>query len=492
MGLGPSHDHSNVATFNSNGNTHTVDIILVRHGISCANLRKKAMGLLSHTFVSDPELTQEGTHQAQIRGYFLRKKIEEDYPMMQPIVGASVLLRAQMTAYLMMYPPVVHMIPYVSETGFGRDNKPDFITQGKKIKRNSLYRNMNVKEMEPWPEDATTPNWDKFRNFIKSNYNQLTQYTGDKVNRSSETNQSMKMAKPLIQYYNKIQQGLKSEIKYSPTEYEIIRLKDPTNASKKYFSNMIPQTGGNHSNRPLVIVSHGHFIESVLKKYGVTITQEQRPNYAAFKFVFDLTSGNIIGKPEPYMYMPTYDKNGVKIDILSPEIDVKKECKLQEETHACSVDPCTSRGSEEIYIKENVTSLPKNSWITLNEAKAKANANAKERENAKERAKTKEIENAKAKANAEAKAEANARAKAEANARAKVEAKEHANAHANIAARAKAIVNLERDSHGVVRPVTPPSTRLYSGSHNNTNTTVFLGGASKRHRKTRRARQKKS
>ena len=203
--------------------------------------------------------------------------------------------------------------------------------------------------------------------------------------------------------------------------------------------------------------------------------------FPAFKFVFDLTSGNIIGKPEPYMYMPTYDKNGVKIDILSPEIDVKKECKLQEETHACSVDPCTSRGSEEIYIKENVTSLPKNSWITLNEAKAKANANAKERENAKERAKTKEIENAKAKANAEAKANANARAKAEAN--------ELANAYENIAAQAKKKVNQKR-TRGVVPPVTPPSTRLYSGSPNNT--MVFLGGASKRHRKTRRVHQKKS
>jgi len=120
-------------------------------------------------------------------------------------------------------------------------------------------------------------------------------------------------------------------------------------------------------NRPLVIVSHGHFIESVLKKYGVTITQEQRPNYAAFKFVFDLSSGNIIGTPEVYAYMPTFKskaKNGknIDIDILSPEINTLKECKLQEATKACSVDPCTSRGSEEIYINDTVTH-PENSLV---------------------------------------------------------------------------------------------------------------------------------
>ncbi len=98
MGSGSSHNRSGPAAINNSGNTNTVDIILVRHGISCANLRKEAKGRPWHTFVPDPELTYEGTRQAQIRGYFLRKKLEE-YPM--PIVGASVLLRAQMTAYLM-------------------------------------------------------------------------------------------------------------------------------------------------------------------------------------------------------------------------------------------------------------------------------------------------------------------------------------------------------------------------------------------------------
>ena len=104
-----------------------------------------------------------------------------------------------------------------------------------------------------------------------------------------------------------------------------------------------------------------------MKKYGVTITQEQRPNYAAFKFVFDLSSGNIIGTPEVYAYMPTFKskaKNGknIDIDILSPEINTLKECKLQEATKACSVDPCTSRGSEEKYINDTVTP-PENSLV---------------------------------------------------------------------------------------------------------------------------------
>lgn len=373
MGSGSSsYERLGQAAINNSGNTNTVDIILVRHGISCANLRKEAKGRPWHTFVPDPELTYEGTRQAQIRGYFLRKKLEEEYPTM-PIVGASVLLRAQMTAYLMMYPPIVHMIPYVSETGFGSDNKPDFTTQQKKRDRNPLYINMNVKQAEPWPEDATTPNWDKFRNFIKNNYNQLQENEQKRSTAMNQAmNQSMKMAKPLVQYYNKIQKGLKSESTYSSPTYEVTTSTPtvPTDASTSYFSKMIPRKGGNipvSKNRPLVIVSHGHFIESVLKKYGVTITQEQRPNYAAFKFVFDLSSGNIIGIPEVYAYMPTFKskaKNGknIDIDILSPEINTLKECKLQEATKACSVDPCTSRGSEEKYINDTVTP-PENSLV---------------------------------------------------------------------------------------------------------------------------------
>ena len=388
MGSGSSsYDRSGQAAINNSGNTNTVDIILVRHGISCANLRKEAKGRPWHTFVPDPELTYEGTRQAQIRGYFLRKKLEEEYSM--PIVGASVLLRAQMTAYLMMYPPIVHMIPYVSETGFGSDNKPDFTTQQKKRDRNPLYVNMNVKQAEPWPEDANTPNWDKFCNFIKNNYNQLQESKQERSNAMKQAmKQSMNMATPLVEYHNQIKRGLNinektikntsalnvsniQHIKTTIVNNTVTQQLEKMNPfQRNYFQSLKikgapPPAAGGASNRPLVIVSHGHFIESVLKKYGVTITQEQRPNYAAFKFVFDLTSGNIIGTPEVYAYMPTFKskaKNGINIDIdiLSPEINTLKECKLQEATKACSVDPCTSRGSEEIYINDRVTD-PKNS-----------------------------------------------------------------------------------------------------------------------------------
>ena len=102
------------------------DLILVRHGISCGNLaKKKGQLLLQHSY-TDPELTTWGRAKAKALGPYLKAALE--WPV---VVGSSNLLRAQQTAFLMLEPEEVLIVPYISEKGAGEDNRA-FSKQGQK------------------------------------------------------------------------------------------------------------------------------------------------------------------------------------------------------------------------------------------------------------------------------------------------------------------------------------------------------------------------
>ena len=102
------------------------DLILVRHGISCGNLaKKKGQRLLQHSY-TDPELTTWGRAKAKALGPYLKAALE--WPV---VVGSSNLLRAQQTAFLMLEPEEVLIVPYISEKGTGEDNRA-FSKQGQK------------------------------------------------------------------------------------------------------------------------------------------------------------------------------------------------------------------------------------------------------------------------------------------------------------------------------------------------------------------------
>jgi broad specificity phosphatase PhoE len=78
----------------------TFPLILVRHGISCANLAKR----LPTPFLypdRDPELTRVGQEVAVKRGAQLRAYLAK-HAFRRPQVGASMRRRAQQTAALMM------------------------------------------------------------------------------------------------------------------------------------------------------------------------------------------------------------------------------------------------------------------------------------------------------------------------------------------------------------------------------------------------------
>jgi len=256
----------------------SVKIILVRHGTSCANLRRDAVGVKvtmgrSWHYVPDPELTQSGIENAITFGEQLQDKAKDS------IVCASMLLRAQMTAYLMMKPQMVHVLPYISEEGNSDDNKPqDLATQQKKLKRNPYYddiqRNTTYIDGREF-KDPSTPNWGNFFEFLKEKYSELSKNSG-------------------------------------------------------YF------------NPSLVIISHGHSIETLLgnaTKYGaptnLKIAKADRPNFAAFTFTFDLDSGKIT-TPTRYDYL---DGSGLSLSNSTAD-SVEKDCQSQRENPVCSADAC--------------------------------------------------------------------------------------------------------------------------------------------------------
>ena len=106
----------------------TYHVYLVRHGTSCTNVTKKRSWIPSFLGKAgnygpkyryeDPELTAWGRKKAFHLGAALRNAIADDLTTngQHPdyIVGSSVLLRAQQTAYLMFFPKILWIIPYLS------------------------------------------------------------------------------------------------------------------------------------------------------------------------------------------------------------------------------------------------------------------------------------------------------------------------------------------------------------------------------------------
>jgi len=87
-------------------------LYLIRHGVSCTNILRAVQGnnSLDADRYIDPELTEEGRQAAKRLRPFLLKKLKGKY-----VVGASKLLRAQQTAYLLLKPSRLLIIPHISE-----------------------------------------------------------------------------------------------------------------------------------------------------------------------------------------------------------------------------------------------------------------------------------------------------------------------------------------------------------------------------------------
>ena len=94
---------------------HVYTIYMIRHGTSCGNLAMMTDNMLDARLYTDPELTQEGRRLAVAVGPYAEKAVGKSI-----VVGASNLLRAQQTAYLLLRPKKLYIVPHINEIGWSQ------------------------------------------------------------------------------------------------------------------------------------------------------------------------------------------------------------------------------------------------------------------------------------------------------------------------------------------------------------------------------------
>jgi broad specificity phosphatase PhoE len=103
-----------------------VEMLVVRHGYSCANAWKKKYKGIQLTY-ADPELTEEGKRLCEERREALQTAIAEYFPESSYIVATSAMIRTQQTAYHMLMKGTdtkYTIFPHVAEEGFTSNNFP--------------------------------------------------------------------------------------------------------------------------------------------------------------------------------------------------------------------------------------------------------------------------------------------------------------------------------------------------------------------------------
>jgi len=165
-------------------------MFIMRHGVSCANLTSKLavesgwdiFGRMAHDaamFVrKDPELTAYGRVKAQQMGLRMRRILEKEVGGQPIVVGASCLIRTQQTAYYMLQPNKMIIVPYISEVGPSGDNYPVTPEEQATILSTktcgwpdfSEKRDFSYFDAVPNPR---TPDPGKFINWLTKNYSRL-------------------------------------------------------------------------------------------------------------------------------------------------------------------------------------------------------------------------------------------------------------------------------------------------------------------------------
>ena len=106
-----------------------IEIIFVRHGESCANILKEKNPLnVSRFSHKDPQLTERGVERSNLANASLAALIQTVWgDNKRYMIGASAMMRAQMTAYYQLASFVkkpIHIFPHICEKGVTVDNIP--------------------------------------------------------------------------------------------------------------------------------------------------------------------------------------------------------------------------------------------------------------------------------------------------------------------------------------------------------------------------------
>ena len=104
-----------------------LEIIFVRHGISCGNVThdhrgKKHRYNLDSNKVYDPELTNNGVKRSERIAPLFIKRVKDLFKDENYIIGASWLIRTHQTAYYMISKNTnkrINIMPHIAETGYG-------------------------------------------------------------------------------------------------------------------------------------------------------------------------------------------------------------------------------------------------------------------------------------------------------------------------------------------------------------------------------------
>jgi bisphosphoglycerate-dependent phosphoglycerate mutase len=334
----------------------TFSLYLVRHGVSCANL-KKAMKQ-QFTNYRDPELTRAGQEKAVQRGMLFREYLAAE-GQGTPIVGASVLLRAQQTAFLMMSPDYTHqlylpelfVVPYISETGPSYwfqtdDNKPTETGSKKRAivtaanKEPSLETTLRAVPA-PLPSDAASPSIPKFIRWIQTYYTTLqTLVARQPPLYTQENEERYDTLQAQRQQLSERMAVLQTTRAFGTRTQERLRAFDPSrerqelnaqmralNAKRSLTAPVLQSTSP-----PLVLFTHGNFIGQFIKSVTngrVSLAKEDRPNYSAFEFTVTLRPGSL---PILQYRGPVHYDQGVNANPESPysftsAINPAKECE---------------------------------------------------------------------------------------------------------------------------------------------------------------------
>ena len=145
-----------------------LDLIIVRHGISCANVwRKKRFGF--HMLYPDPELTNEGVGQTKAVAGLLQSNITARWGSEPYTLASSQLIRATETAFYMLAESTnkpINIFPYIGEKGITYDNYALEKHEQYKImsKRNpeTVHALSKGRDLRDSQNMYTKSNWDKF------------------------------------------------------------------------------------------------------------------------------------------------------------------------------------------------------------------------------------------------------------------------------------------------------------------------------------------
>jgi len=315
-------------------------LILVRHGVSCANL-KKAMGQ-SFSSYRDPELTRAGQEKAINRGILFQEYLEA-HELFNPIVAASVLMRAQQTALLMMSPDYrnekyledIVVAPYASEVGSAfwfqtEENKPYRKEEQARIlsihyKTPTLVgRRMYIPE--PFPVDAETPSPSKFIQWLTHSYLQLAQSVPSLPIRTQRNDR-----KRLRNEYEQLKALLPKYSSQGAGAGAPMRTSSEKETEKKLLIRL-SQIEQKLILRPVILFTHGNYIQQfikyVTKASPVRIEKSDRPNYSAFEFTVQIKNDSTfnVEYEGPIPYAAHLDSAPDLPYEISNRIDKEGEC----------------------------------------------------------------------------------------------------------------------------------------------------------------------